>query len=108
MRGRRRRDCWRCGRIARCCGACPSLRRGGGWIAVGRGVAEESGDDLTVAIAPLDRVPDDPAIETLCSLPDGRAVLAVDGELADAPENAGPADERPVLRLGRFPAPLTI
>ena len=86
----------------------PFIAQGGGWIAVGRGVAEESGDDLTVAIAPLDRVPDDPAIETLCSLPDGRAVLAVDGELADAPEDAGSADDCPVLRLGRFPAPLKI
>lgn len=91
----------------------PFTAPGGGWIAVGRGAAEESGDDLTVAIAPPDRVPDDPAIETLCALPDGRAVLAVDGELADAPTDAGPADagpadERPVLRLGRFPAPLEI
>ena len=86
----------------------PFTAQCGGWIAVGRGVAEESGDDLTVAIAPLDRVPDDPAIETLCALPDGRAVLAVDGELADAPADAGSADERPVLRLGRFPAPLEI
>ena len=86
----------------------PFTSPGGGWIAVGRGVAEESGDDLTVAIAPLDRVPDDPAIETLCSLPDGRAVLAVDGELVDAPESAGLADDRPVLQLGRFPAPLVM
>ena len=86
----------------------PFTIQGGGWIAVGRGVAEESGDDLTVALAPLDRVPDDPAIETLCSLPHGRAVLAVDGALADAPENAGSADDRPVLQLGRFPAPLQI
>ena len=86
----------------------PFTAPGGGWIAVGRGVAEESGDDLSAAIAPLDGVPDDPAIETLCSLPDGRAVLAVDGELADAPENARPAEDRPVLQLGRFPAPLVI
>lgn len=86
----------------------PFTVQGGGWIAVGRGAAEESGDDLAVAIAPLDRVPDDPAIETLCSLADGRVVLAVDGELADAPENAAPADDRPVLQLGRFPAPLVI
>lgn len=91
----------------------PFTAPGGGWIAVGRGAAEESGDDLTVAIAPPDRVPDDPAIETLCALPDGRAVLAVDGELADAPADAGPADAEPadagpVLRLGRFPAPLEI
>ena len=86
----------------------PFTVQGGGWIAVGRGAAEESPDDLTVAIAPLDRVPDDPAIETLCALPDGRAVLALDGELADAPADAGSADERPVLRLGRFPAPLEI
>ena len=81
---------------------------GGGWIVVGRGVTEESGDDLTVVIAPLDRVPNDPAIETLCSLPDGRAVLSVDGELADVPADAGSADNRPVLQLGRFPAPLVI
>ena len=86
----------------------PFTAPGGGWIAVGRGAAEESGDDLTVAIAPASAVPDDPAVETLCALPDGRAVLAVDGELADAPENAGLADDRPVLQLGRFPAPLVI
>lgn len=81
---------------------------GGGWIAVGRGVAGDSGDDLTVAIAPEEAVPDDPAIENLCSLSDGRAVLAVDGELAEAPANAGAADDRPVLQLGRFPSPLKI
>jgi len=86
----------------------PFTAPGGGWIAVGRGVAEESGDDRTVVIAPADRVPDDPAIETLCSLADGRAVLAVDGEIADTPENAASADHGPVLQLGRFPAPLQI
>ena len=85
---------------------------GGGWIAVGRGVAEESGGDRTVVIAPAGPVPDDPAIETLCTLADGRAVLAVDGEIANAPANAGAntgaTDDRPVLQLGRFPAPLEI
>ena len=84
----------------------PFTVQGGGWVAVGRGVDEESGDDLSVAIAPLDAVPDDPAIEVLCSLPDDRAVLAVDGELADAPESAGSVDNLRVLQLGRFPAPL--
>ena len=73
---------------------------GGGWIAVGRGIAEDSGDDLTVAIADPTAVPEDPAIETLCTLPDGLTVLAIDGDLDGA--------DAPVLQLGRFPAPLEI
>ena len=73
---------------------------GGGWIAVGRGIAEDSGDDLTVAIADPAAVPEDPAIETLCALPDGLTVLAIDGELDGA--------DAAVLQLGRFPAPLEI
>lgn len=79
----------------------PFTMPGGGWIAIGRGIAGDSGDDLTVAIAPAEALPEDPAVEILCTLPDGRAVLAVDGELADAPPS-------PVQQLGRFPAPLQI
>ena len=75
----------------------PFTVSGGGWIAVGRGIAEDSGDDLSVAVADPAVVPEDPAIETLCALPDGRAVLAIDGEL-DGTDAA-------VLQLGRFPAP---
>ena len=79
---------------------------GGGWIAVGRGVAEESGDDLNVVIVDATVVPDDPAVETLCPLPDGRAVLAIDGELAEASE--ADARQSRILHLGGFPAPLEI
>ncbi len=90
----------------------PFTLPGGRWIAVGRGLEEASGADLAIVLADPAAVPDDPAVETLCRLADGRAVLAIDGEIAGDPppdiRAAGPAADVPVLYLGRLPAPLEI
>lgn len=91
----------------------PFTKPGGAWVAIGRGIADDSGLDLTVALAAPGAASDHPAAERLCTLADGRAVIAVAGAHDDAmlqavlaPDDPGPT--MTVLRLGQWPAALEI
>lgn len=91
----------------------PFTKPAGAWIAVGRGVPDDSGMDLTVAVAESAAVAQHPAAERLCTLADGRAVFSIagahDAAMLDtvlASDNHDPA--MTVLRLGQWPAALEI
>ena len=91
----------------------PFTMPGAPWVAVGRGIADDSGMDLTVALTDSENAARHPAVETLCALPDGRAVIAVAGAFDNAMLESilSDDDQAPaatVQRLGQWPAALEI
>ena len=80
----------------------------GGWVAVGRGIAEDSGLDQTLFYADDTSIDESPAVEAVCRSPEGGAVYALAGAFDDADLPAALGTDAAVQRLGQWPAPLEI
>lgn len=88
----------------------PFIVSAGGWVAVGRGIAGDSGIDQTLFYTADLTLADHPAVETILATPDSGAVLALAGAYDEAmlPAALGLDNPEAVQRLGQWPVPLEI
>lgn len=85
----------------------PFTMPAGGHVAVGRGISADSGVDRTILVIEDGTEVERIAAETLCTLPDGRTVVAIAGSY-DAAALPAVLGTGAVQRLGQWPAPLEI
>jgi len=86
----------------------PFTLSAGGWVAIGRGIAEDSGLDQTLFYSDDSAAADNPAVEVVCTSPEGGAVLAIAGAFDEDTLPGALGTDAAVQRLGQWPAPLEI
>ncbi|MCY4237101.1 MAG: chorismate mutase [Rhodospirillaceae bacterium] len=80
----------------------------GGWVAVGRGITENSSLDQTLFYTEDISVAENPVVETVCASPEGGTILSISGEYSEVSLLAALGTDSAVQRLGQWPMPLEI